>query len=68
MRRATPLKDVAPVGTVLVSTLSAPQYIDALAVIDVGLAGCPNDFLAMPVDVSGLGGAGASPATGLVRH
>jgi|HubBroStandDraft_1064217.scaffolds.fasta_scaffold593051_1 hypothetical protein len=28
MRRASPLKDVAPVGTVLVSTLSAPQDID----------------------------------------
>ena len=35
---------------------SAPQHIDVLAVVGACLAGWSNDLLAIPIDVSGLGG------------
>ncbi len=64
MRRAPSQKDVRTVDTIFVAARSAPQHIHVLAMIGADLAGWPNDLLAIPVDVSDLGGVGASPASG----
>jgi hypothetical protein len=61
MCRASSLKDVAPVGTILVSTLSAPQHVDELAVIGAAIARCLDDFLMVPVDIANLSSAAFGP-------